>query len=76
MDRLREHREAKGLSREALARASRVSMKTIEAHEYGRTSDVSVSIAYRISDALGLSMEDLFSAGFKAVTLKEEVTPA
>lgn len=73
MDILREHREAKGLSREALARAAGVSAKTIEAHEYGRTADVSVSIAFRIAAALGVSLDDLFSAELKAVTLKEAV---
>lgn len=71
MDRLREHREAKSLSREALARTAGVSAKTIEAHEYGRTSDVSVSIAFRIAAALGLTLDDLFSAELKAVTLKD-----
>lgn len=71
MDRLREHREAKKLSREALARAAGVSAKTIEAHEYGRTSDVSVSIAFRIAAALEVSLDDLFSADLKAMTLKE-----
>lgn len=73
MDRLRELREAKGLSREGLARVAGVSAKTIEAHEYGRTSDVSVSIAYRIAAALELPLDDLFSASLKAVTLKEAV---
>ena len=71
MDRLREHREAKGLSREALARAAGVSAKTIEAHEYGRTTDVSVSVAFRLSVALSVSLDDLFSAELKAMTLKE-----
>lgn len=70
MDRLREHREAQGLSREALARAAGVSAKTIEAHEYGRTTDVNVSIAFRIAAALELRLDDLFSAQLKAVTLK------
>lgn len=70
MDRLREHRETRNLSREALARAAGVSSKTIEAHEYGRTTDVSVTIAFRIAAALGLSMDDLFSIEVKAVTLK------
>lgn len=73
MDRLREHREAQNLSREALARAAGISTKTIEAHEYGRTSDVSVSIAFRIAAALGLPIDDLFSAVLKAMTLKEAV---
>ena len=70
MDRLREHREAATLSREALARLAGVSAKTIEAHEYGRTSDVSVSIAFRLAAALGLTLDDLFSADVKAMTLK------
>lgn len=71
MDRLREHREGKGLSREALAREAGVSAKTIEAHEYGRTAAVSVSIAYRLAIALRLTLEDLFSAGVKAMALKD-----
>lgn len=71
MDRLREHREAKGLSREMLARSAGVSTKTVEAHEYGRTSDVNVSIAFRLASALGIALDDLFSAALKAVTLKE-----
>lgn len=70
MDRLREHREAKKLSREALARAAGVSAKTVEAHEYGRTTDVSVAVAFRIAAALGLTLDDLFSVELKAVTLK------
>ncbi len=71
MDRLREHREAKSLSREALAREAGVSAKTIEAHEYGRTADVSVSVAYRLAVALELALEDLFSVAVKAMTLKD-----
>ncbi|WP_339096234.1 helix-turn-helix transcriptional regulator [Deinococcus sp. VB142] len=68
---LRELREAQSLSREALARAAGISAKTIEAHEYGRTADVGVSIAFRIAVALGVSLDDLFSAEVKAMTLKE-----
>lgn len=62
MKRLREHREAKGLSREALAREAGVSAALIQAHEQGRNHDTHVSVAAPLALALGIRMDELFAA--------------
>ena len=62
MKRLREHREARGLSREALAREAGVSAALIQAHEQGRNHDTHVSVAAPLARALGIRMEELFAA--------------
>lgn len=61
MKRLREHREARGLSREALAREAGVSAALIQAHEQGRNRDTHVSVAAPLARALGIKMEELFA---------------
>ncbi|WP_371827123.1 helix-turn-helix transcriptional regulator [Deinococcus sp. QL22] len=61
MKRLREHREARGLSREALAREAGVSAALIQAHEQGRNHDTHVSVASPLACALGIPMEELFA---------------
>ena len=62
MKRLREHREARGLSRVALAREAGVSAALIQAHEQGRNHDTHVSVAAPLARALGIRMEELFAA--------------
>lgn len=73
MKRLREHREAKGLSREALARLAGVSAAVIEAHERGVKDDTYVSSASRLAEAMGLKMEDLFAPEDMGCRIKERV---
>jgi transcriptional regulator with XRE-family HTH domain len=57
---LRPLRDAKGWSRENLARRAGVSAKTIEAHEMGLTKDVFKSVSRALADALGVPEESLF----------------
>lgn len=61
MKRLREHREASGLSRDALAKKAGVSAAVIEAHEIGRNQDTLVSVAVPLALALGIKLDELFS---------------
>lgn len=79
MKRLREHREAKGLSREALARKAGVSAALVQAHEQGRNNDTHVSVAAPLARALGITMEDLFAAedmGFRVNEDLNQTEPA
>lgn len=76
MKRLREHREARGLSREALAREAGVSAALIEAHEYGRNKDTHISVAFPLARALGVGVTDLFAADDMGFRVNEEVTSA
>lgn len=61
MKRLREHREAKGYSREALAKKAGVSAAVIEAHEIGRNQDTLISVAAPLAAALEIKLDELFS---------------
>jgi DNA-binding XRE family transcriptional regulator len=60
MTNLRALRERRGLTRERLATLADISMKTIEAHEYGRTNDVSMSVASSLAGALDVAIDELF----------------
>lgn len=59
--RVREAREALGQSRRALAEAAGVSQRTLVLLENG-TGNISVSLLYRIADALGTDVDVLVSA--------------
>jgi putative transcriptional regulator len=59
MNRIRELREARGLTQAALAEAVDVSRQTIIAIEKGRY-DLSLSLAFRIADAFGETVEAVF----------------
>jgi DNA-binding XRE family transcriptional regulator len=60
MTNLRALREASGLSRQALAEKASVHSQTIAAHEYGTAKDVLYGNAKRLSEALGVQIEELF----------------
>lgn len=76
MKRLREHREAKGLSREALAREAGVSAALIQAHEQGRNHDTHVSVAAPLALALGIRMDELFAVEDMGFRVKSaQLTP-
>ena len=75
MKRLRELREGKHLSRDALARKAGVSSALIVAHEKGKNHDTLVSVAYPLAQALGVPLEDLFSPEDMALQIKEGVQP-
>lgn len=59
---LRELREKKGLSQEALARALGVSRQTILNIEHNEQYNPSVVIAIKLSQTLGVKVEKLFVA--------------
>lgn len=62
MNKLKYYRELKGLSRKQLSIKSGVSVRTIEALEYGfrKIDSTAAKTIYLLSDALGLClMEDL-----------------
>lgn len=73
MKRLREHREARGFSREALAREAGVSAALIQAHEQGRNRDTHVSVAAPLARVLGISMEELFAPEDMGIRVKESL---
>ena len=58
---LAELRKARGLSQRKLAAAADISKSKIERLEYGenKIADVSLSLAKRLADALGITMEEL-----------------
>jgi transcriptional regulator with XRE-family HTH domain len=58
---LAELRKARGLSQRGLAAAADISKSKIERLEYGenKIADISLSLAKRLADALGITMEDL-----------------
>jgi DNA-binding XRE family transcriptional regulator len=72
MTNLRAIREARDISREKLAKKADISMKTIEAHEYGRAQDVAMSIAKPLADALEVPIEDLFLPENTGLRIKPE----
>jgi transcriptional regulator with XRE-family HTH domain len=57
---LRPLRDAKGWSREKLARRAGISAKTIEAHEMGIAKDVFKSVSQSLATALEVPEESLF----------------
>lgn len=59
MNRIRELREAKGLTQAQLAETVDVARQTILAIEKGRY-DPSLSLAFRIADALGITVDAVF----------------
>lgn len=52
--RVREIREARGLSQEQIARAAKVRQATLSAIENGRTTRVDLRVLERLADALGV----------------------
>ncbi|KUH33464.1 XRE family transcriptional regulator [Thermococcus celericrescens] len=61
-NRLRELREARGLTQEELAKALGVTRQTIIAIEKGRY-DPSLRLAFRIAHFFGVKIEDIFIHG-------------
>lgn len=59
---LREARDALGMSAQALASASGLSIDTVRSIESGRTSSPSFVTVIRMADALGVSLDRLRSA--------------
>ncbi len=59
-NRIRVLRAERSLSQAELARKTGVSRQTISSIEAGR-SEPSLSVAFEISEALGVSIEDIFS---------------
>lgn len=74
-DRIREERTRRGLSVRQLARDVGVSASLISQIENGR-SRPSVSTLYAITQALGISVEDVFDTATEAVAPTASVTPA
>lgn len=58
-NRIRELRESKGMTQADLAERADVARQTILAIEKGRY-DPSLSLAFRIADILGMSIDDVF----------------
>ena len=58
---LAELRKARGLSQRKLAASADISKSKIERLEYGenKIADISLSLAKRLADALGITMEEL-----------------
>jgi transcriptional regulator with XRE-family HTH domain len=71
-DKLREFRDAKGLSRQALAAASGVTFATIHGYEIGRRAP-SFSNVVKLAAALGTDCSAF--AGCEDVTGREDPTP-
>ena len=59
-NRIREIRTKKGVSQEALAKASGVSRVTISKLESGKTTVTTTETMSRIADALGCTIIDIF----------------
>ena len=59
-NRLRMFREKAGLSQQQLAIKSGVGKTTISSIEIGQTANPGVSAAFRLSRALGVTIEDIF----------------
>ena len=62
-DRLRAARQEAGLSQEALARLTNLSVNTIRAIEWGHSQSPGVKTMQEISRALGVSLSDLLDGG-------------
>lgn len=61
-NRLKQLRKERGWSQQQLAMKSEIGKTTISAIEVGKTLNPSVDIAYKISKALGVSIEMIFYA--------------
>ena len=61
MNKLKEKREAKGLSQSQLANATGISVRTIQAYERGarKLSGASYDSLKKISEVLGVAVDDL-----------------
>lgn len=61
MNKLKEIRESKNISRSALAVATGINLRNLEAYEQGRRSlsKASVETVYKIASMLGVSIEEL-----------------
>lgn len=71
-DRIKELRTSKGMTQEDLARKSGVSRGTIVALERGHAQNASLSTLSKIADALGTTVDGIFSKTGKNNTDKEE----
>lgn len=60
MNKLKEFREAAGISQEELARKSGVSRVTISMLETGAQKNITASTLFKLADALGKKIADFF----------------
>lgn len=67
-------RDGRGWTQQELADAAGVKVDVIRKHEQGAVDDTLLSIAYPISQALGVSIEALFLAASSHETLKRSST--
>ncbi|ACB86485.1 helix-turn-helix transcriptional regulator [Natranaerobius thermophilus] len=65
------HRQKKGITQEQLAREVDVSLNTIKNVEHGKTNP-RVTTAIRISQVIGISVEELFAPKDQFISLKSE----
>ncbi len=68
-------REARGMSQSDLAKAAGVSRQSIHALERG-AHEPRLSLAYRVADALGATLEAVFPAPQKVPAKKSVAKPA
>ena len=62
MKRLKEHRRARALSQDGLARAACVSSPLVAAHEQGHSHNTHIDVAVKIAAVLDVPVMDLFAA--------------
>lgn len=65
MNRLKQHREAAGLSQSELARLSGIKLQTIQHYEQGfrDLNGARAITVYKLANALGCTVEDLLEIG-------------
>lgn len=72
LDRLKSVREEKKLTQQQLSDLSGVPIATIQKQEQGIQKDASLSIAAPLAAALGIAIEDLYSARITSKNVKSE----
>ncbi|UWX62742.1 helix-turn-helix transcriptional regulator [Deinococcus rubellus] len=73
MKRLKEHRRARGLSQDGLARAAHVSSPFVAAHERGLPRNTHIDVAVRLATVLDIPVMELFAAeDIKALQINTE----
>lgn len=70
--RIRQIREARGLSQEAFAERAGLKYKHYQAIEAGRKPDIRFSTLVKLSKACGLDLRDLFDFELAPMSLAEE----
>jgi transcriptional regulator with XRE-family HTH domain len=77
-DRLQQARKARGLTQQALAMATGLSVSVVHQVEYGRIADPRASTLYKLAKALGTTVEALMEDGGEAAApeAKADAPPA